>query len=79
MMKTDFERLLGILRRVVPNADESKIVEDSSLTADLGLNSLTIMLLAMSIEDEFGFEFNETASFEKVSDVLSYISLHKTI
>ena len=78
-MKTDFERLLEILNQVVPNVDSSKITETSDLTADLGLNSLTIMLLAMSIEDKFGFEFDETAAFEKVSDVLRYIGEHKTI
>lgn len=78
-MKTDFERLIEILRQVVPSVDPANITEDSSLTADLGLNSLTIMLLAMSIEDRFGFEFDETAAFEKVSDVLAYIASHKTI
>ena len=78
-MKSDFERLLEILREVVPNVDASRITEDSNLVSDLGLNSLTIMLLAMSIEDRFGFEFDETANFEKVADVLGYIEQHKTM
>ena len=78
-MKSDFERLLEILQQVVPNVDPSRITENSSLTADLGLNSLTIMLLAMSIEDKFDFEFDESAAFESVSDVLKYIAAHKTI
>ena len=77
-MKTDFERLIEILQKVVPNADVSSINENTHLTADLGLNSLTIMLLAMSIEDDFGFEFDESAVFETVSDVLKYIGAHKT-
>ncbi len=78
-MKTDFERLLEILAQVVPNADASAITAESRLTADLGLNSLTIMLLAMSVEDKFGFEFDESASFETVADVMKYIEEHKTI
>ena len=78
-MKTDYERLIEILQKVVPNADVTSIHDDTRLTADLGLNSLTIMLLAMSIEDSFGFEFDETAEFETVSDVLKYIGAHKTI
>ena len=78
-MKTDFERLIEILQKVVPNADVTSIQDSTRLTADLGLNSLTIMLLAMSIEDSFGFEFDETAEFETVADVLKYIGGHKTI
>ena len=77
-MKTDFERLIEILQKVVPNADVTSINENTHLTSDLGLNSLTIMLLAMSIEDDFGFEFDESAVFETVSDVLKYIGDHKT-
>ena len=77
-MKTDFERLVEILKQVVPNADVSAVNENTHLTSELGLNSLTIMLLAMSIEDSFGLEFDETAEFETVSDVLSYIAAHKT-
>ncbi len=78
-MKNDFERLLDIMQQVVPNADISSITEKTHLTSELGLNSLTIMLLAMLIEDSFGLEFDETAVFETVSDVLSYIAAHKTI
>ena len=78
-MKTDLERLMEILSKVVPSADLSKVSGNASLTADLGLNSLTIMLLAMSIEDQFGFEFDESANFDTVDDVLSYIKAHKTV
>ncbi len=78
-MRTDFDRLMEILKQVVPNVDIASVREEQRLTADLGLNSLSIMLLAMSVEDSFGFEFGEDADFETVRDVLDYVAKHKTL
>ena len=35
------------------------------------------MLLAMSIEDAYGFEFDDDANFETVQDVCDYVKAHK--
>ncbi len=78
-MTPELEKLLSILGEVAPNVDAGSVTLDSSLTADLGLNSLSIMLLAMSIEDAYGFEFDDDASFETVRDVCEYIKAHKTV
>lgn len=53
--------------------DSGDIHKDSLLVEDLGLNSLTMMLLAVSIEDEYGITFDDSARLETVNDVISYI------
>lgn len=53
--------------------DSGDIHKDSLLIEDLGLNSLTMMLLAVSIEDEYGITFDDSARLETVNDVISYI------
>ena len=69
-----FEKLLEIFGNVIPEVDSSEISEDSSLVEDLGLNSLTMMLLAVSIEDEFGVSFDDADDLETVGDVCAYIN-----
>lgn len=69
-----FDKLLEIFENVIPEVDANEITPDSSLTEDLGLNSLTMMLLAVSIEDEFGIQFENTDKLETVQDVCDYIA-----
>ncbi len=76
-MTPEFEKLMAILGEVAPNIDTASVTPSSNLTADLGLNSLSIMLLAMSIEDAYGFEFDDDANFETVQDVCDYVKAHK--
>ena len=44
---------------------------------DLHFDSLGIMMLAMAIEDEFGFQFQEAINFVTVGDVIKYIEENK--
>ncbi|MBO4342700.1 MAG: acyl carrier protein [Clostridia bacterium] len=48
--------------------DKSVIKETSSFTDDLGAGSLDMIDLAMSIEDEFGFELPDT-DLDKIKTV----------
>ncbi len=68
-----FDKLIEIFQNVIPEVDSGDIHEDSLLVEDLGLNSLTMMLLAVSIEDEYGITFDDSARLETVNDVISYI------
>lgn len=68
-----FDKLIEIFQNVIPEVDSSDIHKDSLLVEDLGLNSLTMMLLAVSIEDEYGITFDDSARLETVNDVISYI------
>ena len=49
------EKLEVVLHKVNPDFDISTLSEETSLRSDLGMDSLAMMLVAMEIEDAFGF------------------------
>ena len=55
--------------------DESKITMDSDIVEDLEADSLDVVDLVMSIEDEFGVEVPDEVieNFKTVGDVVRYI------
>jgi acyl carrier protein len=77
--ETLFEGLKEILIQIKPSMDFSSVNEDSQLVRDLGLDSLTILLLSLAIENKFGFKFEGTPKFMTVREVLDYISANTTL
>ncbi len=73
-----FERLLKLIKEVMPEAKVDGATESSRLVEDLGLDSIGLMMLAMSMEDEFGVHFNEVVKFETVKDVISFLEKNAT-
>ena len=73
-----YERLLKLIKENLPDADLSKATESSRLMEDIGLDSVGMMMLSMSIEDEFGVRFDEPVYFETVKDVLDWLSKNAT-
>ena len=67
------EKLKTILGKVLPDMDVSKVTNDTRLVEDLGFDSLAMMMMAMEIEDSFGFKFTELVRFETVGDVIGYL------
>ena len=67
------EQLKAILSKVLPDLNMEKVTEESRLVEDLGFDSLAMMMMAMEIEDAFGFTFNEFVKFETVGDVCRYL------
>ena len=53
--------------------DLSNVTEESQLVRDVGLDSLTILLLSLAIENKFGFKFEGNPKFTTVAEVLDYI------
>ncbi len=55
--------------------DESKITMDSDIVEDLEADSLDVVDLVMSMEDEFGVEVPDEVieNFKTVGDVVRYI------
>lgn len=55
--------------------DQSIISEGSTITGDLGADSLDLVDLAMSIEDEFDIELSDEAleKIKTVGDLTAYI------
>ena len=77
MKKMIFDKLIEIFENVIPEVDPETITPESTLMEDLGLNSLTMMLLAVSIEDEWGVSFESGATLDTVEDVVNYIEEKK--
>ena len=71
--------LKEILILIKPSMDLSAVTEDSQLVRDVGLDSLTILLLSLAVENKFGFKFEGTPKFETVGEVIDYITAHSTI
>ena len=57
------------------DVDEDKITADTDLQEDLGADSLDVVDLLMSIEDEFGVEVpdDEIENIKTVGALVSYI------
>ena len=73
-----YERLLELIKEAMPEIDIGKANEESRLVEDLGFDSLAIMMLAMSLEDEFGVHFDKPEHFVTVKDVLVYLEKNAT-
>ncbi len=78
MSETVFERLQKILAEQL-EIDEQDINRDSELVDDLGADSLDIVDLVMSIEDEFAIEVpdEEIEQLKTVGDAVKYIEEHE--
>jgi acyl carrier protein len=74
-----FKELKEILILIKPSMDLSSVTEDSQLVRDVGLDSLTILLLSLAVENKFGFKFEGTPKFETVGEVIDYVSGHASI
>ena len=68
------DRLKNIIKNVAPEADLSAITEDTRLVDDLGFDSISMMLMSLEIEEEFGFRFEENVRFSTVGEVCRYVS-----
>ena len=67
------EGLKESLHLVKPSLDLSKVSEDTRLIGDIGLDSLTIMLLSLAIENKFNIKFEGALTFNTVGDVIDYV------
>ena len=61
------------------HCDESVVTPEASIKEDLGADSLDILQLLMTIEDEHGIVIpdEELATFEKVGDIVNYLESHQ--
>ena len=67
------DKLKEILGKVLPDTDMNTVTENTRLIDDLGFDSLAMMMMAMELEDAFGFKFSELVRFETVGDVCGYL------
>ena len=57
------------------DVEEEKVTAEASITEDLGADSLDVVDLVMSIEEEFDIEIPDEAveNIKTVGDIVSYI------
>lgn len=69
-----FEKVKAILSEQF-DVEEDSITMESSITDDLGVDSLDVVDLLMSIEDEFEVEVpdSEVENIKTVGDLVKYI------
>lgn len=69
-----FEKVKGIVADQL-DVEEEKVVADASITDDLGADSLDVVDLVMSIEEEFDIEIPDEAveGIKTVGDIVKYI------
>ena len=79
-MKRDkvFDELKEILKLIKPSSDFSAINDDSQLVRDVGLDSLTLLLMSLAVEEKFVFKFEGNPRFNTVGEVLDYICANTT-
>ena len=67
------DKVKEILEKSFPDIDISTVTENTRLVEELGFDSLSFMMMAMEIEDTFGFRFKEMVKFETVGDACRYL------
>ncbi|MBQ3087268.1 MAG: acyl carrier protein [Clostridia bacterium] len=68
------ERLIAVVGEYV-SVDRKDITEETSLRQELGLNSLDLVNLAVSVEHEFGVEISDRklTMIKTVGDMIRHI------
>ncbi len=76
-MKHDevMSKLAEILLKLKPETDLSLANENTKLVEELGMDSLTLLMMALQSEKTFGIRFEnlQASSFQTVGDVCKYI------
>ena len=74
---TTFERLKKIIVEQL-GVDEEEVTPTASFVEDLNADSLDLVELIMSLEEEFGMEISDedAEGIQKVSDAVEYIEEH---
>ena len=69
-----FDALKSVLEVIRPATDLSGVNDDTQLTRDLGIDSLSMMLMALAVEDKCQMQFETThAPFVTVGELIDYI------
>lgn len=67
------DRLKEVFTTVKPRLDTSKVDMTSRLGRDLGMDSLSMLLMSLATERLFSIRFPDNANFLTVGEVVDYI------
>lgn len=73
-----YERLINLIKAYLPADKVAAATPESRLLADLGMDSIGMLMLSMAMEDEFGVSFKEPVHFVTVQDVLDFLEKNAT-
>lgn len=78
-MTTTYERVTKVIVEQL-GVDESEVVPEASLVDDLDADSLDLVELVMSLEEEFGIEVSDERAEEirSVQDAVDYVEIVTT-
>ncbi len=65
--------LKEIVKKVAPKLNPELIKEDARLLEDLRLDSLSVLMFSMGIEEYYNIELKEFVPFKTVKDVIEYL------
>ena len=74
-----FEQLKTVFAQVMPQTDISQVTPESSITGDLGVDSLHMVLLAIALEDAFKVRFEGIPLFKTVGDIVAFLDKNRTV
>lgn len=67
-----FSQLKEVLQVVRPAVDLSEVTYETELVSGLGIDSLSMLLISLAIEDKLQIRFDNAAPFVTVGDVCDY-------
>ncbi len=73
-----YDRLLNLIKKYLPEDKIASATPESRLLADLGMDSIGMLMLSMALEEEFGVSFSEPVLFVTVQDVLDFLDKNAT-
>ena len=79
---TTMERIVKVFCVVFENEiDPAGVKADAALLGDLGMNSISLLYMAMAIEEEFGIKFqnDDFATLITVGDVVNCIERKQAV
>lgn len=68
-----YDKLIEILKRVMPGINTDKYGPESRLVEDLKFDSLAFMAMAAEFEAEYDVEFEGPIQFKTVQDVMDFV------
>ena len=73
-----YDRLLQLIKLYLPEDKIASATPSSRIQADLGMDSIGMLMLSMALEEEFGVSFREPVKFVTVQDVLDFLDKNAT-
>ena len=77
-MNDILNELKALINKVLPSVNTDNVSLSSDLRTDLGIDSFQLILLSISLEEQFGISLDETFVPKSVEDVCTYIRAKTT-